>query len=83
MSANVDGYRQEKVTLQDLFNGGKGKIREPSLKALRQRALDVFGQWRADSIFRPAAFRNQAPSCEKLYETWNNLAEHNKSFSGS
>lgn len=38
--AIVDRYRQETVSLQELFSGGRGKIKEPSVKALRQRVLD-------------------------------------------
>ena len=79
--AAAERYRQVKVTLQDLFNGGRGKIREPSVKALRQRALDGILVY-LDSSGPTQFFDRQlseirhraARSCKKPGITWKNIA---------
>lgn len=79
-AATVDGYRQEKVTLQELFSGGRGKIKEPSVKALRQRALDgilVYLDSSGPTQYfdrRLSEIRHRAArSCKKPGITWRNI----------
>ena len=79
--ATVDSYHQVKVTLQDLLNGGKGTIREPALKALRQRALDgilVYLKSNGPTQFfdrqLSEIWHRAARSCKKPGLTWRNIA---------